>query len=213
MARPNAGTKGVPRLDRESQILDVASEHFGTHGFASTSVATIAEHAGISKPLIYNYFGSKEGLYEACLDRGGALLADEMERVARGGAVGIERGMQTLGALFDLLEGRRHLWRLFFDTTAPSTGPIRDSISLYTGRIGRLADEGVGELMALAGNEDALDVSAMTSVWLGIVDSLVNWWIDHPGDTADQMMQRCLRLLGALFGDASTTGARAEPHA
>ena len=93
MARPNAGTKGVPRLDRETQILDIASEHFGTHGFAATSVAAVAAGAGISKPLVYSYFGSKEGLYEACLERGGALLADEMERVAAGDAVGIERGM------------------------------------------------------------------------------------------------------------------------
>ena len=201
MARPNAGTKGVPRVDRETQILDVASEHFGTHGFAATSVAAVAAGAGISKPLVYSYFGSKEGLYEACLDRGGALLADEMERIAQGEAVGVERGMQTLAGLFDLLEDQRYLWRLFFDTTAPTTGPIRDSITHYADRIGRLADEGVTELMALAGNSDPLDVSAMTSVWLGIVDSLMNWWVEHPDQTADQMMQRCLRLLAALFGD------------
>ena len=204
MARPNAGTKGVPRVDRETQILDIASEHFGTHGFAATSVAAVAAGAGISKPLVYSYFGSKEGLYEACLDRGGALLADEMERIAQGEAVGIERGMQTLAGLFSLLEERRHLWRLFFDTTAPTTGPIRDSITHYADRIGRLADEGVTELMALAGNSDPLDVSAMTSVWLGIVDSLMNWWVEHPDQTADQMMQRCLRLLAALFGEPPT---------
>ncbi|MFC5676200.1 TetR/AcrR family transcriptional regulator, partial [Aeromicrobium endophyticum] len=150
---------------------------------------------------VYSYFGSKEGLYEACLERGGALLADEMERIAAGEAVGIERGMQTLAALFSLLEERRYLWRLFFDTTAPTDGPARDSIARHADRIGRLADEGVTELMALAGNTDALDVSAMTSVWLGIVDSLMNWWVEHPDQTADQMMQRCLRLLAALFGD------------
>lgn len=203
MVRPNAGTKGVPRLDRESQILDIASEQFGTHGFAATSVATIADKAGISKPLIYNYFGSKEGLYEACLDRGGALVADEIERIARGDAVGIERGMATLAGMFALLEPQPYLWRLFFDTTAPSTGPIADSIALYAERIGKLADEGVTELMGLAGNDDPLDISAMTAVWLGIVDSLMNWWLEHPDETAEQMMQRCMRLLTALFGGES----------
>jgi len=202
MARPNAGTKGVPRLDRETQILDVASEHFGTHGFAATSVAAIADRAGISKPLIYNYFGSKEGLYEACLDRGGALVADEIERIARGDSVGLERGLQTLGGMFALLEQQRYLWRLFFDPSAPTTGPIADSITLYADRIGKLAEEGVAELMGLAGNDDELDISAMTSVWLGIVDSLMNWWVEHPDETADQMVQRCGRLLTALFGGA-----------
>ena len=200
MVRPNAGTKGVPRLDRETQILDIASEQFGTHGFAATSVAAIADKAGISKPLIYNYFGSKEGLYEACLDRGGAMLADEIERIARGDAVGIERGMATLAGMFALLEPQPYLWRLFFDATAPSTGPIADSVALYADRIGKLADEGVAELMGLAGNDDPLDISAMTAVWLGIVDSLMDWWLDHPDESAEQMMQRCMRLLTALFG-------------
>ncbi len=203
MARPNAGTKGVPRLDRESQILEIASAQFGTLGFAATSVAAIAEKAGISKPLIYNYFGSKEGLYEACLDRGGAILAEEIERIARGDAVGIERGMQTLGGMFTLLEPQPYLWRLFFDTTAPSTGPIADAVTLYADRIGKLAEEGVAELMALAGNADELDISAMTTVWLGIVDSLMGWWLDHPDQTAQEMMQRCLRLLSALFGEST----------
>ncbi|KAA1395310.1 TetR/AcrR family transcriptional regulator [Aeromicrobium ginsengisoli] len=200
MVRPNAGTKGVPRLDRETQILDIASEQFGTHGFAATSVATVADKAGISKPLIYNYFGSKEGLYEACLDRGGSLLADEIERIARGEAVGIERGMATLAGMFTLLEPQPYLWRLFFDPTAPSTGAIADSIAGYAERIGKLADEGVTELMRLAGNDDPLDISAMTAVWLGIVDSLMNWWMEHPEESAEQMMQRCMRLLTALFG-------------
>ncbi|NRQ49484.1 TetR/AcrR family transcriptional regulator [Aeromicrobium stalagmiti] len=200
MARPNAGTKGVPRLDRETQILTIASEEFGTYGFTATSVAAVAQRAGISKPLIYNYFGSKEGLYEACLDRGGSLVADEIERIARGDAVGIERGMQTLAGMFSLLEEQRYLWRLFFDSTAPTTGPIADSITLYADRIGKLAEEGVAELMTLAGNDDELDIAAMTSVWLGIVDSLMNWWVEHPEQTAEQMMQRCGRLLTALFG-------------
>jgi AcrR family transcriptional regulator len=209
VVRPNAGTKGVPRLDRETQILDIASAEFGTHGFAATSVAAVAEKAGISKPLIYNYFGSKEGLYEACLDRGGALLAEEIERIARGDAVGIERGMATLNGMFALLEPQPYLWRLFFDSTAPTTGPIADSIALYADRIGKLAEEGVAELMALADNPPQaggahtreLDVSAMTAVWLGIVDSLMNWWMEHPEESAEQMTQRCLRLLTALFGD------------
>jgi AcrR family transcriptional regulator len=200
MSRPNAGTKGVPRLDREEQILEIASAEFGTHGFAATSVATIAKTAGISKPLIYNYFGSKDGLYEACLDRGGALLADEIERIARGDAVGIERGMRTLGGMFSLLEQQRYLWRLFFDTTAPRTGAIAAAKTSYANRIDKLAQEGVAELMTLAGNRDDLDISAMTAVWLGIVDSLMNWWLEHPDESAEQMLQRCARLLAALFG-------------
>lgn len=201
-ARPRAGTKGVPREEREAQILHVACLAFGTDGFAATNVAVIARRAGISKPLVYNYFGSKEGLYAACLDEAGALVGSEIERIARGEAVGIDRGMRTLAGMFTLLEDRRHLWRLLHDPTAPADGDIARVVELHTRRIDVLAEEGVTELLALAGLDDPLDVSAMTATWLGIVDSLMDWWVAHQDESASAMMQRCLRLVQALFVDA-----------
>ena len=202
MARSNAGTKGVPRLEREDQILTLASEVFADEGFATTSIQAIAERAGISKPLIYNYFGSKEGLFLACIERAGEIVAAEVERIANEDTVGIERGMRTLDGMFHVLEDQRHLWRLFYDRTAPTTGPVADAVNHYTERITKLADEGVSELMALSGNTDRLDVSAMTAVWMGIVDSLMRWWVDHPDESASAMTERSGRLLVAILGGA-----------
>ena len=204
MARSNAGTKGVPRLERETQILAVASEIFAADGFGSTNIQVVAEQAGISKPLIYNYFGSKEGLFLACLERAGAIVADEIERIAQGDSVGIERGMRTLEGMFNVLEDQRHLWRLFYDRTAPASGAVADSIAHYTARITKLADEGVAELMSLSGITDRQDVSAMTAVWMGIVDSLMRWWVDHPDESAHAMVARAGRLYLAILGGAST---------
>ncbi|ALX03675.1 TetR/AcrR family transcriptional regulator [Aeromicrobium erythreum] len=202
-ARPNAGTKGVPRADRERQILAVASVAFGTHGFVGTNVADVARAAGISKPLVYAYFGSKEGLYAACLDRAGALLGDEIERVARGDVVGLERGVRTLEGMFDVLEDQRHVWRLLHDRSAPSTPEVATVVAAHTDRIHALAHEGVSELLALAGVQDGLDVSAMTATWLGIVDSLMDWWVAHPEQSAADMVERVTRLVAALFTDAA----------
>ena len=202
-ARPNAGTKGVPRADRERQILAVASVAFGTHGFVGTNVADVARAAGISKPLVYAYFGSKEGLYAACLDRAGELLGDEIERVARGDVVGLERGVRTLEGMFGVLEEQRHVWRLLHDRSAPSTAEVATVVAAHTDRIHALAHEGVSELLALAGVRDALDVSAMTATWLGIVDSLMDWWVAHPEQSAADMVERVTRLVAALFTDAA----------
>jgi AcrR family transcriptional regulator len=206
--RPNAGTKGVPRADREEQILRVAAEVFGAQGFAATSVADIAERAGISKPLIYNYFGSKEGLFSACLHRAGAILAEEMERIARGDAVGLERALRTLEGLFTLLEPQPWIWRLFFDPTVPrGEEGIAAEIALYTGRITALADQGVAEMMRLSGVEDPLDISALTSVWMSVADSLVTWWLDHPDETPASMTERCVRLFEVVLGAPGPRGA------
>ncbi len=201
--RSNAGTKGVPRAEREQQILAVASLAFGTHGFAATNLSEVARDAGISKPLVYNYFGSKEGLYAACLDDAGALVGDEIERIARGDAVGIERGIRTLDGMFALLDGQRHLWRLLHDRTAPATGAIATVVRQHTERIDKLAHEGVTELLALAGDTDERDISVMTAAWLGIVDSLMDWWVAHPDETAAQMVERVTRLFTALLGDTA----------
>jgi AcrR family transcriptional regulator len=203
MARSKAGTKGVPRLERETQILTVASEIFAAEGFGATNILAVADRAGISKPLIYNYFGSKEGLFLACLERAGAIVADEIERIAQGDSVGLERGMRTLEGMFNVLEDQRHLWRLFYDRTAPTAGAVAEAVTHYTARITKLADEGVAELMALSGVTDRLDVSAMTAVWMGIVDTLMRWWVDHPDESADDMMARAGRLLIAILGAGS----------
>jgi AcrR family transcriptional regulator len=198
MPRPNAGTKGVPRADREEQILETATRLFGTLGFAATSVAAVAEPIGISKPMVYSYFGSKERLYSACLRRAGEQLAVEMERIARTGVVGLERGLRTLEGIFVLLEPQPWMWRMLFDPTAPTQGEAAEVMASYTVRITALANEGVSELMALVGVTDALDVSAMVSVWISIFDSLVDWWLDHPDQDAAAMTQRCVRLFAAV---------------
>jgi AcrR family transcriptional regulator len=198
MPRPNAGTKGVPRADREEQILETATRLFGTLGFAATSVAAVAEPIGISKPMVYSYFGSKDRLYSACLRRAGEQLAVEMERIARTGVVGLERGLRTLEGIFVLLEPQPWMWRMLFDPTAPTQGEAAEVMASYTARITALANEGVGELMGLVGVTDALDVSAMVSVWISIFDSLVDWWLDHPDQDATAMTQRCVRLFAAI---------------
>jgi len=158
----------------------------------------VAERAGISKPLVYQYFGSKEGLYTACLHDSGVILADEIERRANAGAVGLERGLLTLQGIFALLERQKWRWRLFFDPAAPRDGDVAEELAGYKRRLTALADEGVGELMHLAGNDDPLDTSAMVKVWMTIVDALVTWWLDHPDQSAEAMTERCVRLFAAV---------------
>ncbi|MEI7715914.1 MAG: TetR/AcrR family transcriptional regulator [Mycobacterium sp.] len=63
------GTKRIPRAVREQQMLDAAVQMFSVNGYHETSMDTIAAQAAISKPMLYLYYGSKEDLFGACLDR------------------------------------------------------------------------------------------------------------------------------------------------
>ncbi len=63
------GTKRLPRAVREQQMLDAAVQMFSVNGYHETSMDAIAAEAEISKPMLYLYYGSKEDLFGACLDR------------------------------------------------------------------------------------------------------------------------------------------------
>jgi AcrR family transcriptional regulator len=205
--RPNAGTKGVARADREAQIVEVGCRVFGTSGFAGTSVADIADAAGISKPLIYNYFGSKEGLYAVCVQHAAEVLAAEIERTAASGTVGLARAVVTLDGMFRVLAPQPWLWRLVFDPTAPNDPATEEVLAAHERRIFDFGIEGVGELLRLAGNDDPTDAAAMRAVWENVFRTLVNWWLEHPDESPDAMTERCVRLFSAVFGEIDTSTA------
>jgi AcrR family transcriptional regulator len=70
------GTKRLPRAVREQQMLDAAVQMFSVNGYHETSMDAIAAKAEISKPMLYLYYGSKEELFGACLDREMARFID-----------------------------------------------------------------------------------------------------------------------------------------
>src|SRR6201985_2347624 len=63
------GTKRLPRAVREQQMLDAAVLMFSVNGYHETSMGASAPEAQISKPMPYLYYGSKEDLFGACLNR------------------------------------------------------------------------------------------------------------------------------------------------
>src|SRR5258706_128056 len=69
----------VPRLPaarRRRQLLDVALDVFAASGFHQTSMEDVAEAAGVTKPVLYQHFGSKRELYlELLEDVGGQMMA------------------------------------------------------------------------------------------------------------------------------------------
>ncbi|MEZ4371104.1 MAG: TetR/AcrR family transcriptional regulator [Polyangiaceae bacterium] len=64
MARPAGANAELTR----SRILDSASSHFAQLGLGGVSVRDIARSAGVSLGMVHHYFGSKDELYQACVD-------------------------------------------------------------------------------------------------------------------------------------------------
>src|SRR5262249_4721855 len=66
----------LPRPVRERQMLEAATTVFAESGYHNTSMDQIADQVGISKPMIYAYFDSKEGLYRGCVEPSGTKVID-----------------------------------------------------------------------------------------------------------------------------------------
>jgi len=74
----------VPRVVRERQLVELGEELFAERGYAKASMDELARRAGVTKPVIYELFGSKEGLFRACLEGLALRLADAIAEAARG---------------------------------------------------------------------------------------------------------------------------------
>jgi AcrR family transcriptional regulator len=69
VARQPRQTERLTAAARRAQLIEVGRSLFAERGFEATSVEEIAERAKISKPIVYEHFGGKEGLYAVVVDR------------------------------------------------------------------------------------------------------------------------------------------------
>jgi AcrR family transcriptional regulator len=70
---------------RREQLLDVSRTLFAQKGFDGTSIEEIAARAGVSKPVVYEHFGGKEGVYAVVVDREMNNLLDRITNALSGG--------------------------------------------------------------------------------------------------------------------------------
>ncbi|RST01794.1 TetR/AcrR family transcriptional regulator [Streptomyces sp. WAC07149] len=208
MATPpsKAGTKGVPREHRARQMLDAATEEFGTRGYAAASLPAIAARVGVTKTLLHQYFGTKEDLYTACLVPVGDRLLEAVRAAMGPDGTTPQTPLRVLDAIFTALEGRRDSWFVLYDTTLPPGGEAARTAAGYRSAIDRLAAAGTAELLRGAGSADPLDADALLYVWRDLVATLVRWWVKHPEETPEAMTRRCARLFAAAAALAPEGG-------
>ncbi|MBV9592281.1 MAG: TetR/AcrR family transcriptional regulator [Actinobacteria bacterium] len=71
--------------ERREQLLEVGRAVFAEKGFEAASIEEIAARAGVSKPVVYEHFGGKEGLYAVVVDREMRALLDRIASALTGG--------------------------------------------------------------------------------------------------------------------------------
>jgi AcrR family transcriptional regulator len=190
------GSRGVPRSIREPEILEVAGRVFAARGYHAASMAEIAAEADVTKPLVYAYFGSKESLYLAYIERSGRELLDRMRAAAEPGAPPGERLQAGILEFLGFVAERRDGWQVLYSEAAARGGPLAEEVvslrAAIAQMIKRLLTQTIPEAQVSSETTAALDGVAHAVVGAG--ESLANWWLAHP----ELPRERAAQLLVAL---------------
>jgi AcrR family transcriptional regulator len=169
----------VPRPVREQLILDVAGRVFARGDYHSASMDEIAELAEVSKPMLYAYFGSKEGLYVAYIDRTGRELLDRLVRAAAEERGQAARLRARICEFLAFVEEHRDGWIVLFREQA-SSRPLADEVAQLRGQIAeavrRMVEGGRSTPTGLL----RPDSDGIAHAIVGAGESLANWWLEHP---------------------------------
>ncbi|MFC6011409.1 TetR/AcrR family transcriptional regulator [Nocardia lasii] len=108
------GTKRLPRAVREQQMLDAAVEVFARRGFHDTSMDAIAAEAKISKPMLYLYYGSKDELFRACIQREGLRFIEAVAPAGNPQLTPHEQVRTALEGFLDFVDRNRQSWQVLY---------------------------------------------------------------------------------------------------
>jgi AcrR family transcriptional regulator len=176
----------MPRERREQQILDVAGAIFARAGYHSASMDEIADGVGVSKPMLYTYFGSKEGLYLAYIRRAGGQLLDRLvsARAPQDSASALLRARIT--EFLSFVEEHGDGWKVLFGEVG-STRPFAENVAALREQI---ADAVRRMIEAGAGSWPGYSLPASDAIahaLVGAGESLANWWLEHPEVARDEV--------------------------
>ncbi|MGA8115530.1 MAG: helix-turn-helix domain-containing protein, partial [Actinocatenispora sp.] len=116
-ARP----KRLPRAVREQQMMDAAVTIFAQHGYHAASMEDVADRAGISKPMLYLYLGSKEDLFLACIRREAARVLEAVTSVVDDTLPPDQQLWHGLRAFYAVIAEHRDAWTVLHQQ-APAHG-------------------------------------------------------------------------------------------
>ena len=186
----------LPRAERERQTLAAARALFAARGFAAVTMDEVAARVGVTKPLLYTYFGNKERLYVACMEPAGdALVATVADAVrdAPSPAAALRAGVH---AFFAFVDADRSAWRVLFDASLPAGAePARRAAEQRDRLCGLVADAQLARLPPGRRAAARPEVEALSTALLGAAEALARWWLrtgSMPAADAAELLVRTL---------------------
>jgi AcrR family transcriptional regulator len=197
----------LPAAVRRDQLLAVALDRFGASGFHDTSMEQIAESAGVTKPVLYQHFGSKRTLYvELLATVGGEILEAIAERAATA-ADPRDRVVAGFEAYFDFVCERTSAWHLLFGSAARQGEDFSEVID----RLERDVAVTIGAFIDAAIDEDHRRLLGYGIV--GLAEVTARQWVLQAPDPSAPLDPAEAAVLARRLADLVWAGLRALPGA
>ena len=182
-------TRRLPTAERRALIIDAAGRLFGTHGHDATRLDDVAAAAGVTKPILYRHFASKQDLYLAVLARHRDDLPTFTAGLAFDGPLEA-RLRAVLDGWFAYVEAHAYAWRMLFRDRGggPEVHAFRELVhararDVLTGLIASAA----GDRIPRREHEPLAELLSMGMA------SLVLWWLDDPAADRDAIVDAMTR--------------------
>jgi AcrR family transcriptional regulator len=178
----------VPRAVRRRQLVELAEQLFAERGYAGTSMEELARRAGVTKPVVYELFESKDGLFGVCVDRAIEHMAasiveafrseTEPEARLRAGGLAFLRFARDNRVAWDLMamQGR------FADQ---AQAVRRDQAQLIRALMAEIAPEGT----------DPQELEAVAYAVNSAHEGAAHWMWEHPDAPVEQGADWIVALL------------------
>ncbi|WP_130866677.1 TetR/AcrR family transcriptional regulator [Acidipropionibacterium timonense] len=162
--------------ERREQLIEVAAGLFAANGVDGTSVEEIAACAGVSKPIVYEHFGSKDGLYAVVVDRQVRLLQDALRHALDQPHQGPRRTLESaVLALLDYIDDHPDGFRII-----SRDSPVGSATGSYASILSDVAAwvEGILHDRFLEHGLDPEHVSIYAQALTGMVGMTGLAWLD-----------------------------------
>jgi AcrR family transcriptional regulator len=176
--------------ERRTQLLDIGRRLFAERGFEATSIEEVASRAGVTKPVVYEHFGGKEGLYAVVVDR-------EMERLLAG-----ITGALSGGSARDLLEQAALAFLVYIEEQPDGfrilvrDSPVASSAGTFASLISDIASQ-VEHVLAREFKVRGYDTklaSLYGQALVGMVALTGQWWLDARKPKRDEVAAHLVNL-------------------
>jgi AcrR family transcriptional regulator len=161
--------------ERREQLIGIGRKHFADRGFEGATIEEIAASAGVSKPVVYEHFGGKEGLYAVVVDREIEALLNAVQGALTSGGTSREIIERAALALLDYVETSTDGFRILVRDS-----PAGQATGSFASLMSDIASQ-VEHILAAEFKSHKLDPKAApmyAQMLVGMIALTGQWWLD-----------------------------------